>query len=528
MLVVSSKSAAVSSACARADVEESEKSAVQRKAELSAPGRSHPAVKIRTVRAQAIAPALFVVLVAFPFPTPARAADLPSFSAVARRVRPSVVNISITQQAAAAQMPGRGPGSGAPGDPFDEFFRRFFGQDPRGGGAGPQRSLGSGFVVSPDGYIVTNAHVVDRASKISVRFADRQEAEAKVVGVDPKTDVALLKVEDPKGKLVPVSFGDSGSLEVGEWVMAIGSPFGLEQTVTVGVVSAKERVLGAGPYDDFIQTDAAINPGNSGGPLLDADGRVVGINTAISSRSGGNEGIGFAIPINLAKGIIDQLRQSGKVERGWLGVAVQGVTPELAESFGLAEPMGALISGVSPDGPAAKAGIERGDVIVAFNGISISDSHQLPAIVAGAPLGKPADVTVLRDGKRLELVAKIARQPDDLGAGVGTDERGAAPGRQGGALESFGLRVADITPQIARRGELPVERGVVVMDVAYDSPAAEAGIRPGDVLREVNRKPVASVADVRKALGDGEPTDLLLLVQRGSSTAFHVLKRRQD
>jgi serine protease Do len=388
-----------------------------------------------------------------------------------------------------------------------------------------RRSLGSGFVISDDGYIATNAHVVDRAGKVSVRFADRREVDAKIVGVDTKTDVALLKVDSPNGALKPIAFGDSSSLEVGEWVMAIGSPFGLEQTVTVGVVSAKERVLGAGPYDDFIQTDAAINPGNSGGPLLDADGRVVGINTAISSRSGGNDGIGFAIPINLAKGVLDQLRKSGKVERGWLGVAVQSVTPDLAESFGLDQPIGALVSGVTPDGPAAEAGIARGDVIVAFNGVTIHDSHQLPALVAEAPVGKPADVTVLREGKRVELVARIVRQPEDAQASAAGANGDEAPGAVAGALEDWGIRVADITPELARRGQLAVERGVVVTEVAYESPAAEAGIRPGDVLREVNRVPVASVADVRGALREANRSDLLVLVQRGGSTAFHVLKR---
>ncbi len=461
----------------------------------------------------------------------ARSASLPGFTEVARRVRPSVVNLAITQNAPPPSSR-RGPGGGPGGmDPFDDFFRRFFGERPGGGGPMPaQRSLGSGFIIDEEGYIATNAHVVNHASKVVVRLSDKAEYPAKIIGVDEKTDVALIKIENSKEHLVPVTFGDSNALEVGEWVMAIGSPFGLEQTVTVGVVSAKERVLGAGPYDDFIQTDAAINPGNSGGPLVDADGRVIGINAAISSRSGGNDGIGFAIPINLARGVLDQLRKSGKVERGWLGVSVQSVTPELAESFGLPEPAGALVAAVSAGSPAEKAAIERGDVILAFNGTPIQESHQLPALVAQAPIGQQATVTVLRQGKRLEVPVNVVRQPDDLDEeesqpnGGGEDGAGPTAG-SAHALDPWGLRAMEITPEIARRNGLPVKRGVVINDVADGSAAAEAGIQPGDVLREVNRTPVTSLSDVRAALKKTSRKDLLVLVQRGDATAFHVLKR---
>ena len=461
----------------------------------------------------------------------ARSASLPGFTEVARRVRPSVVNLAITQNAPPPSSR-RGPGGGPGGmDPFDEFFRRFFGERPGGGGPMPaQRSLGSGFIIDEDGYIATNAHVVNHASKVVVRLSDKAEYPAKIIGVDEKTDVALIKIENSKEHLVPVTFGDSNALEVGEWVMAIGSPFGLEQTVTVGVVSAKERVLGAGPYDDFIQTDAAINPGNSGGPLVDADGRVIGINAAISSRSGGNDGIGFAIPINLARGVLDQLRKSGKVERGWLGVSVQSVTPELAESFGLPESAGALVAAVSAGSPAEKAAIERGDVILAFNGTPIQESHQLPALVAQAPIGQQATVTVLRQGKRLEVPVNVVRQPDDIDEEEsqpnGGGENGAGPtAGSAHALDPWGLRAMEITPEIARRNGLPVKRGVVINDVADGSAAAEAGIQPGDVLREVNRTPVTTLSDVRAALKKASRKDLLVLVQRGDATAFHVLKR---
>jgi len=469
---------------------------------------------------------------ALPLPAAARSASLPGFTEVARRARPSVVNLAITQNAEPPRgRRGMGPPGMPPGmDPFDDFFRRFFGERPGGRGMGPmpaQRSLGSGFVIDTEGHIATNAHVVANASKVVVRFSDKSEYPAKIVGVDEKTDVALIKIENPKGALVPVTLGDSNALEVGEWVMAIGSPFGLEQTVTVGVVSAKERVLGAGPYDDFIQTDAAINPGNSGGPLVDADGRVIGINAAISSRSGGNDGIGFAIPINLARGVLEQLKRSGKVERGWLGVSVQGVTPELAESFGLSEPTGALVAAVSAGSPAEKAGVERGDVILSFNGTTIQESHQLPALVAEAPIGRTATITVLRGGKRMDLGVNVVRQPDDLDeeeSGTGPAE-GDEPTAGTRSLEPWGIETMEITPELARRSGLPVKRGVVVSDVAMGSAAAEAGIRPGDVIREVNRTAVASLSELRAALRKSPRKDLLVLVQRGDDTAFHVLKR---
>ncbi|MEW6272086.1 MAG: DegQ family serine endoprotease [Thermodesulfobacteriota bacterium] len=434
-------------------------------------------------------------------------AGLPSFSEVARGVSPSVVNLSITANVGPASVP-RGLGG-------DEFFERFFGgQMPR-----TARSLGSGFVLTSDGYIATNAHVVDRASKITVRLASKEEYPAKVVGVDSKTDVALIKI-DPREPLQPADLGDSSSLEVGEWVMAIGSPFGLEQTVTVGVVSAKARVLGAGPYDDFIQTDAAINPGNSGGPLVDSEGRVVGINTAISSRSGGNEGVGFAIPIGLAKNVLDQLRETGRVQRGWLGIGIQDVTPELASSFALDEASGALVASVAPGGPAERAGVRRGDVIVEYDGRPIEDSHQLPALVAETPVGHSARMIVVRDGERRELDVDVAELPEE------PERRLSALGDTGDDSDaSLGLAVADITPQLARRRRLARDSGIVVTAVEPLGPAAEAGLRPGDIVREVNRKPVASTSEFRDALRQSDRDDVLLLVQRGETTLFQLLKR---
>jgi len=443
----------------------------------------------------------------------ASVAALPSFTGVAKSVSPAVVNISITAAAAPASLSQGGPPAGRQHDPF---FDRFFGGQPAPRTA---RSLGSGFVLTADGYIATNAHVVANASRVTVRLADKKEYTAKIVGVDEKTDVALIKIE-PAAPLQPVELGDSGNLEVGEWVMAIGSPFGLEQTVTVGVVSAKARVLGAGPYDDFIQTDAAINPGNSGGPLVDGEGRVVGINTAISSRSGGNEGVGFAIPVGLAKNVLDQLRANGHVERGWLGVGIQEVTPELASSFDLTDASGALVASIAPGGPAERAGLERGDVIVEFDGRPIADSHQLPALVAETQVGSQARLTVLRAGGRETLEVTIANLPDE------PERRLSA--RDGDATEAatrWGLAVTDITPQLARGNRLARDHGVIVTGVEPSGPAAEAGIQAGDIVREVNRAAVESSTEFRDAVRSSKRESLLLLVQRGEVTSFQLLKQ---
>ena len=473
---------------------------------LSRPPRAHA-----SFRQLSAALAALLALIAVPRLAAARASDLPNFADVAKAARPSVVNLAVTEAAPTQSARPRGPS----GDPFEEFFRRF--GDPRG--AQPQRSLGSGFIFSSDGYIATNAHVVNHASKVRVRLADKREFDAKIIGVDEKTDLALIKIESTGHALTPLPLGDSNAIDVGEWVMAIGSPFGLEQTVTVGVVSAKERVLGAGPYDDYIQTDAAINPGNSGGPLVDTKGRVIGINAAISSRSGGNDGVGFAIPINLAKGVLDQLRDHGSVERGWLGVAIQAVTPDLAESFGLEGASGALVADVNPDGPAAKAGIERGDIILSFDGHEITESHQLPAMVADKHVGDTVELTLLRNGKRKTVSATVASMPDDVKAG--SSRRGPADD----SADNWGLTLQDVTPEMAARNQLPVQSGVVVSGVEPDSPAERAGMRPGDIIREVDRNPVKSAKEARKALAETKRKDVLLLVQRDTSTVFHVLKR---
>ena len=449
-----------------------------------------------------------------------RASSLPSLSDTAKHASPAVVNISTTQKVERRRrmppfgpMPGPGPNPFGGEDPFEEFFRRFFGDRPP---PGQQRSLGSGFIVSADGYIITNNHVVGDADKITVRLSDKEEYEAKVVGSDEKTDIALIKI-NAKHPLPVVPLGKSTDLQVGDWVMAIGNPFGLEQTVTAGIVSAKGRVIGAGPYDDFIQTDASINPGNSGGPLLNLKGEVVGINSAIFSQSGGNIGIGFAIPIDLAKSVVTQLKEKGKVTRGWLGVAIQSVTPELAKSFGLKEPTGALVAEVTKDGPAEKAGLERGDIITAFNETPIKDSHELPALVAQTPVGNKAEVTVLRGGKEKTVTVKLGELPEQQAKA----ERGEE------SEESWGMTVASLTAELARRFQLENDqKGVVVTEVEPGSPAELAGIQPGDVVEEVNRQPVESVEAFNKAMADAKDKEtLLLLARRGTFTSFFALRK---
>jgi serine protease Do len=366
---------------------------------------------------------------------PVPAASTPDFAALAEQLRPAVVNISTAKTVQPRAPVFRGPQH--PGrDLFEEFFERFFQGMPQPGPR-TERSLGTGFIISDDGYILTNDHVVDGADEIKVKLADGRTFSATVKGLDPKLDLALVKIE--AGKNLPaVKLGDSDQLRIGEWVMAIGNPFGLEQTVTVGIVSAKGRVIGAGPYDDFIQTDASINPGNSGGPLFNVSGEVVGINTAIVS---GGQGIGFAIPVNMAKQIVPQLRDDGKVTRGWLGVVVQPLSEELAQSFGLERPRGALVSEVVKDSPAERAGFKRGDVILRFDGREIDERNDLPRIVAATRVGKSVPVVVFRDGKEREFTVEIGKLAGDEAAVAGAGE----------AEGQLGLKVAPLTAETARR-----------------------------------------------------------------------------
>jgi serine protease Do len=436
---------------------------------------------------------------------------LPDFVNLAKKMRPVVVNVSTTQ---VSDSRGQGQEFGSPfgeDDPFNDFWRRFFG-GPLPRGPQRQRSLGSGFIIDSDGSILTNNHVVENAQKIVVKLANDEEYEAKVIGRDPKTDMAVIKI-DAKTPLSAASLGDSDVLEVGEWVVAIGNPFGLDSTITSGIVSAKGRHIGQGPYDNFIQTDASINPGNSGGPLINLRGEVIGINTAIFSRTGGNMGIGFAIPINLAKELLPQLRGKGKVTRGYLGVLIQKVTPEIAESLGMERGYGALVANVSKDGPAEKAGVKVGDVIVEFDGKPVKDSADLPIIVARTPVDKKVRMKVLRDKSEVTL---------NVAVGELKDEEVVASAPEKGEL---GLAVQKLTPQLAESLGLDKPDGVVVTEVQPGSAADDAGIRRGDVILEVDRKPVRGVEDYRKAIGGGRKgRGLLFLVRRGESTLFLALK----
>jgi len=428
-----------------------------------------------------------VLLTALVFALAAQARPAPeSFADLAEQLLPTVVNISTSQTV----QRGQGP------EEFEEFFREFF--ERRGGEPPPQQqrrqsSLGSGFVIDPTGYIVTNHHVIAEADEINVRFSDDSTLRAELVGSDEKTDLALLKVESPQ-PLASTRWGDSDVARIGDWVVAIGNPFGLGGTVTAGIVSAQQRDINAGPYDDFIQTDAAINRGNSGGPMFNIDGEVIGINSAIYSPSGGSIGIGFAIPSNLARNVIEQLRNSGTVKRGWLGVRIQTVTDELAEGLRLGEARGALVASVTEGGPAEAAGIEQGDVVIEFDGRPVPDMRRLPRMVAETPIGKAVDVTIWRKGERKEVKVQLGELKDEQVA-ARSEEAPSEPAT--GEVAALGLGLAALTPEMRAQFELGEDAdGVVITEVAPEGSAAEKGLRSGDVIVEVDQEPVHSPAEV--------------------------------
>ncbi|MBW1987991.1 MAG: DegQ family serine endoprotease [Deltaproteobacteria bacterium] len=420
------------------------------------------------------------------------------FTSLAEQASPAVVNIR-TVKASSGRLRDFFEGPWGREDPFHDFFDRFFGdQFPR---EYRTRSLGSGFIMDPDGYIVTNHHVIKGAESISVKLNNGKEYEAELVGADSKTDLALLKVD--AGGLPFLPLGDSEKLKVGQWVVAIGSPFGLEHTVTAGIVSAKGRVIGAGPYDDFIQTDASINPGNSGGPLLDLSGKVVGINTAIVAHG---QGIGFAIPINLASDILTQLRETGSVTRGWLGVAIQDVTPAIAEYYGAPDEKGALVSRVFPGDPADQAGIKPMDIIRKVNGKPVESSRDLSRVIAGISAGDRVTVTVFRDGKIIDVPVTIVRRDDEaLPPGV-EDEGPLEPETE----TFFGMALTPLDPRKADRLGVPDSQGLLVMDVTPDGPADKAGLLRGDVITEVDRVPVTTLEQFRKLTKDKDTVSLFV------------------
>jgi serine protease Do len=449
-----------------------------------------------------------------------------AFASVAEKDSPAVVSIKANQ--AITQTYSRDwPFGNSPFD--DEFFEQFFGRQPRRQQPQQQQRQpqqrkiirpvqGSGFIVSQDGYILTNNHVVEDAEKIMVTLLDGRELQAKLIGTDPSTEVAVIKID--ANNLHALEMADSDTLEVGSWVIAIGNPFGLSHTVTAGIVSAKGRSgLGLSTYEDFIQTDAAINPGNSGGPLVDLDGKVVGINTAIVGANI-NIGIGLAIPINIAKSVYDQLVQKGKVVRGFLGVTIQDITPDLAESFKLKDTKGVIVPDVSPDSAAAKAGLKAGEIIVAFDGQPVEKAAEFQRRVAMKKPGSKVEITVLRDGKKQTLTAKLEERPSDeqLAANI-----------KGQAAEKLGITAQNLTDDLAKQFGLVGQKGVLVTDVEPGSPAAEAGIQPGSLIQEVNRNPVENVKEFKEAIDTAaKEGKVMLRVRYEKSSIFVVLTIPKD
>jgi serine protease Do len=442
------------------------------------------------------------------------------FVNVAKATTPAVVNISTTRVI-------KNP-SGAPMTPFSEdpFFRQFFGDEfyrqfeiPK---ERREQSLGSGVIVDSNGLIVTNNHVVAKADEIKVLLGDKREFKGKVVGTDPKTDVAVVKINAKDLPTIP--WGDSDKLQVGEYVLAIGNPFGLNQTVTMGIVSAVGRAnVGIAEYEDFIQTDAAINPGNSGGALVNVRGELIGINTAIFSQSGGYMGVGFAVPSDMVKSVMDSLVKSGKVVRGWLGVSIQDVSPDLAKQFALPEAKGAVVTDILENSPAAKAGLQQGDVIVSFDGAPVENTGMLRNRVAQTPIGKKVKVGVIRDKKDKELEVLIAEQPKEITRG---QEEGPGGPDEEVSTALSGIEVRDLSPNLIQRyGLSKSDKGVVITQVEQGSAAAEAGLREGDLIVEINRQAVKSVKDYdRLAAKVGKQDSVLLLVNRQGRNSYFAIK----
>ena len=446
-----------------------------------------------------------VALFAAPQTVPARMVS-PDFVELSKRLKPTVVNIRTVKQIT-PRTGGRPAQPFMGNDLFGDLFGQFFGQQQAPQKPRKQQGMGTGFIISADGYILTNNHVVSGADAIMVKLADGRELKAELKGTDDKLDVALLKIAD-KQPFPFAELGNSDALEVGEWVMAIGNPFGLAHTVTAGIVSAKGRVIGSGPYDDYIQTDASINPGNSGGPLFNGAGRVIGINTAIIANG---QGIGFAIPINMAKAVAEQLKATGKVVRGYLGVNYDALSPKLAKSLQLSSDKGVIVTHVEPGSPAAKAGLKVEDVIVRFDGKPVNADSDLPKLVAATPVGKSVTVLVYRKGKPAELTVVVGQQASKAGGGAGQSSQPANA--------SIGINVRELTPEMARQLGLKEAKGVVVIEVKPGSSAEEAGMVRGDLILEFNGQPVDSLAQFAALAGKiakGELVRLLLRRPDGS------------
>ena len=476
-----------------------------------------PGLLPRLRRSCFMAAGVVAVLAHAPLLTTAFARGPDSVADIAEGLQDSVVNISTTQMLKGpAESNPTGPGP--KGSPFEEFFDDFFDDEDKEGLPRKVSSLGSGFVIDPSGLVVTNNHVIEGADEIIINFTDGSKLKVtKILGHDPKTDLALLQVE-PKKPLKAVTFGDSSKMRVGDWVMAIGNPFGLGGSVTVGIISATKRDINAGPYDDFLQTDAAINRGNSGGPLFNMDGQVIGVNTAIISPSGGSIGIGFAVPSNSAVQVVDQLKQYGETRRGWLGVHVQNVTQEIADSLGMPQPSGALVANVSPNSPASAAGLQPSDVILKFDGQPIENMRSLPRAVASTAIGKSVPVELLRKGQTVDVNVTVGRLPEDEEAedGAGTNGGGEEQETKPEREELLGLSIAPLTEEL--RSQYGIGRaveGVVITEVKPDSPAAQKAVKPGDVIVEVTQEKVKQPQDVRARLlavkKSGRRSVLLLL-----------------
>jgi serine protease Do len=437
-----------------------------------------------------------------------------SFSELVKKAIPSVVNVSIVKTEQVTQQFTSPFGEN---DPFNDFFKRFYGdQLPK---SQKLRGLGTGFIIDKDGYILTNNHVVEGADEITVTLTDKTTFTAKVIGRDSKTDLALIKISGARD-LTPITLGDSDKMEAGDWVLAIGNPFGFNNTVTAGIISAKyRRNVGTSSYEDYIQTDASINQGNSGGPLINMDGEVIGIDSAIYSQSGGSVGIGFAIPINMAKDLLPQLKK-GKIVRGWLGVAIQTITPGLQNKLGLKDARGALVSDVTEGGPAARAGLRTGDVIISFDGKEINDGNDLPMIVAGTPVGKNVKIEIMRNGEKKTLEVKTGELKDT--------EKAAVPAPKVAREKmntELGFNAGDITPEIAAQLNITQKSGVVILEVDSGSPAEEAGLQAGDIVAEIDKEKITNMNQFNKKMRSYKTGDtILFLIKRDGSSMFLTLK----